>query len=307
MDKLGLSLGQTGLPLCKIRRKPGFVPGATRPECLCLCAFFLHELHLFQKSIRETFLQKQFCSEYFCCPPLFLTLMTSVTCWPAMVLLFLVASQRRWVSGEKIWRAHRSKRNFERAIRERIKGDLKGWFETAPCRTTLATPFPALCPRILGTGFTNYGLRMFWVELRVIWKGWFETVPCRAALNTPFSALCPRILRTRFTNYGLRMFWALGTDLLKRTLCEICPKMFACLVPVSRHFRIFVDDPPPPAQLGCLAKDCSLPRRGTILKNNGSRLWESSSTTGPCCVAHSRVYFRLEVSFSYDSQTLWKI
>ena len=26
-DKLGLFLGQTGLPLCEIRRKPGFVPG----------------------------------------------------------------------------------------------------------------------------------------------------------------------------------------------------------------------------------------------------------------------------------------
>ena len=83
----------------------------------------------------------------------------------------------------------------------------KGWFETAPCRATPATPFPALCPRILGTRFTNYGMRMFWGELMVIWKGWFETAPCRATLNTPFSALCPRILGTRFTNYGLRMFW----------------------------------------------------------------------------------------------------
>ena len=83
----------------------------------------------------------------------------------------------------------------------------KGWFETAPCRATLATHFPALRPRILGTRFTNYGLRMFWGELMVIWKGWFETAPCRATLNTPFSALCPRILGTRFTNYGLRMFW----------------------------------------------------------------------------------------------------
>ena len=83
----------------------------------------------------------------------------------------------------------------------------KGWFETAPCRVTLATPFPAHCPRILGTRFTNYGLRMFCGEVMVIWKRWFETVPCRATLNTPFSALCPRILGTRFTNYGLRMFW----------------------------------------------------------------------------------------------------
>ena len=62
-DKLGLSQGQTGLPLCKVRRKPGFVPGtnplcpgdkpglsaghsrgqtrATGPKSLCLCAFFL--------------------------------------------------------------------------------------------------------------------------------------------------------------------------------------------------------------------------------------------------------------------------
>ena len=36
----------------------------------------------------------------------------------------------------------------------------KGWFETAPCRATLAIPFPALCPRILGTRFTNHGLRV---------------------------------------------------------------------------------------------------------------------------------------------------
>ena len=81
----------------------------------------------------------------------------------------------------------------------------KGWFETVLCRATLATPFPALCPRILGTRFTNYGLRVFWGELMVIWKGWSETVPCRATLATPFSALCPRILGTRFTNYGLRV------------------------------------------------------------------------------------------------------
>ena len=81
----------------------------------------------------------------------------------------------------------------------------KGWFETAPCRATLATPFPALCPKILGTRFTNYGLRMFWGELMVIWKGWLETVLYRSTLNTPFSALCPRSLGTRFTNYGLRV------------------------------------------------------------------------------------------------------
>ena len=75
---------------------------------------------------------------------------------------------------------------------KRINGDLKrviwkGWFETAPCRATLATPFPALCPRILGTWLTNYDLRMFWGELMVIWRRWFETVPCRKTLNTPFS------------------------------------------------------------------------------------------------------------------------
>ena len=36
----------------------------------------------------------------------------------------------------------------------------KGWFETGPCRATLHNPFSALCPRILGTQFTNYGLRV---------------------------------------------------------------------------------------------------------------------------------------------------
>ena len=67
-DKPGLSQGQTGLPLCKIRRKPRFVPGtnplcpgdkpglsrghsrgvprATGPKSLCLCAFFLPEARL---------------------------------------------------------------------------------------------------------------------------------------------------------------------------------------------------------------------------------------------------------------------
>ena len=80
----------------------------------------------------------------------------------------------------------------------------KRWFETVPWRATLATPF-ALCPKILGTRFTNYGLWMFCGELMVIWKRWFETVPCRVTLNNPFSALCPRILGTRFTNYGLRV------------------------------------------------------------------------------------------------------
>ena len=37
---------------------------------------------------------------------------------------------------------------------------LKRRFETVPCRATLNTPFSALCPRILGTRFTNYGLRV---------------------------------------------------------------------------------------------------------------------------------------------------
>ena len=31
-NKLCLSLGQTGFPVCKIRRKPGFVPGTSRPK-----------------------------------------------------------------------------------------------------------------------------------------------------------------------------------------------------------------------------------------------------------------------------------
>ena len=64
-----MSQGQTGLPLCKIRRKPGFVPGtspvcpgdkpglsrghsrgvprATGPKSLCLCAFFLPDQNPF--------------------------------------------------------------------------------------------------------------------------------------------------------------------------------------------------------------------------------------------------------------------
>ena len=76
----------------------------------------------------------------------------------------------------------------------------KGWFETAPCRATLATPFSALDPRILGTRFTNYGLRMFWGKVMVIWKGWIETVPCRATLNTPSSALVQK-----FSENGLQI------------------------------------------------------------------------------------------------------
>ena len=68
-----MSQGQTGLPLCKIRRKPGFVPGtnplcpgdkpglsrghsrgvprATGPKGLCLCAFFLPEKDATHKQI----------------------------------------------------------------------------------------------------------------------------------------------------------------------------------------------------------------------------------------------------------------
>ena len=44
--------GEIGLPLCKIRRKPGFgdkpgvVPRPTGPKSLCLCAFFLPEQNL---------------------------------------------------------------------------------------------------------------------------------------------------------------------------------------------------------------------------------------------------------------------
>ena len=36
--------GEIGLPLCRIRRKPRFVPRPTGQKSLCLCAFFLPEL-----------------------------------------------------------------------------------------------------------------------------------------------------------------------------------------------------------------------------------------------------------------------
>ena len=78
----------------------------------------------------------------------------------------------------------------------------KGWFETVPCRASLATPFPALCPRILGTRFTNYGVRMFWGEVMVIWKRWFETVPCRATPEHPIFS--PLSKNSRNTVYKLR-------------------------------------------------------------------------------------------------------
>ena len=78
----------------------------------------------------------------------------------------------------------------------------KGWFEAAPCREILATPLPALSPRILGTRFTNYGLWMFWGELMVIWKRWFETVPCRANLKHPIFS--PLYKNSRNTVYKLR-------------------------------------------------------------------------------------------------------
>ena len=109
----------------------------------------------------------------------------------------------------------------------------KGWFETAPCRATLATPFPALCPRILGTQFTNYGLRVFWGELMMTWKRWFETVPCRANLNTPFSTLCPRSLGTRFTHYGLRVsgFEVIGLILIRCLWCAILSALCRWLTP----------------------------------------------------------------------------
>ena len=84
--------------------------------------------------------------------------------------------------------------------RERINGDVKGWFETAPCRATLATPYPALCPRILGTRFTNYGLRMFWGELR-----WFEKNDLRLFLAerlwTPHFQCCVQ----EFSEHGLQI------------------------------------------------------------------------------------------------------
>ena len=131
----------------------------------------------------------------------------------------------------------------------------KGWFETAPCRATLATPFPALCPRILGTRFTNCGLRMFWGELMLIWKRWFETVPCRAPLNTPFSALCPRILRTRFTNYGLRVsgtpFWGCtltGGIIINGGVACVCARLTisgSTPTPWSGPFRDHGLNPPP--------------------------------------------------------------
>ena len=55
-DNPGLSQGQTGLPLCKIRRKPRFVPSATGPKRLCLCAFFLAwEMTSFRKSFSWNF------------------------------------------------------------------------------------------------------------------------------------------------------------------------------------------------------------------------------------------------------------
>ena len=48
--------GEIGLPLCKIRRKPGVVPRPTGQKSLCLCAFFLPEKqaeHGFGERVRE--------------------------------------------------------------------------------------------------------------------------------------------------------------------------------------------------------------------------------------------------------------
>ena len=74
-----------------------------------------------------------------------------------------------WVPFSCLRFRFRPSMKFHRRDRERINGDLKRVIsQTAPCRATLATPFPALCPRILGTRFTHYGLRMFWGELMVI-------------------------------------------------------------------------------------------------------------------------------------------
>ena len=58
----------------------------------------------------------------------------------------------------------------------------KGWFETALCRATPNTPFSTLCPRILGTRFTNYGLRVsglltvevFLLTVRLFYLRWGE-------------------------------------------------------------------------------------------------------------------------------------
>ena len=79
----------------------------------------------------------------------------------------------------------------------------KGWFETAPCRATLATPFPALCPKHLGTRFTNYGLRMFNRERingdlkRVIWD-------CSLQSDSEHPIFSPLSKNSRNTVYKLR-------------------------------------------------------------------------------------------------------
>ena len=59
----------------------------------------------------------------------------------------------------------------------------KGWFETGPCRATLNTPFSALCPRILGTRFTNYTVG-----------------ECPEKRNTPRNFEIKRLFRNAFPN-----------------------------------------------------------------------------------------------------------
>ena len=48
----------------------------------------------------------------------------------------------------------------------------KGWFETVPCKAALNTPFAALCPRILGTRFTDYGLRVSRLTVCLFYLRW---------------------------------------------------------------------------------------------------------------------------------------
>ena len=76
-------------------------------------------------------------------------MLRALICWYCMKGLDW---QREWVSHCLLLRLP--------STRWHALASWKGWFETAPCRVTLATSFPALCPRILGTRFTNYGLRV---------------------------------------------------------------------------------------------------------------------------------------------------
>ena len=98
-------------------------------------------------------------------------------------------------------------------VRERIHGDLKGRFETAPCRATLATPFPTLCPRILGTWFTKlrFASVMGWINgdlKKVIWD-------CSLQSDSEHPIFSPLSKHSRNTVYKLRfaslrkVFWRL--------------------------------------------------------------------------------------------------